>query len=1080
MKKIIYPIRKLLLPCMLLGVSQVGYGQQQALLQFQQNGLQELVLASVDGGKAAVTGKGEASNATALQQETTVTGRILDEKGAGLPGVTVMVKGTSIGTSTDIDGNFSLTAPSGTGSLVVSYVGYNTQEIPINNRATINVNMVPDAKALQEVVVVGYGTQNKANLTGAVSTVTGETLTQRPAPNAANLIQGRVTGVQVTQPSGEPGRDNPNFRIRGRGTFGNADPLVLIDGVVGSFNNLSPDDIESVTVLKDAASASIYGSRAANGVILVTTKRGKSGQVNVSYRANVARHTPTALPDLITNSAEYMEMFNQAAERSAGVTFRFAPEEIEKYRNATDRNLYPNFDNVDYYMNPATVTNHSLAVSGGGEKNSFNLSLSYLDQNAVIPGYNFNRYNGLLSYTSELSKHVTVGTVMNLAYKDRKEPPFTGEGMALSIYAAGPLYGPFLPDGSGRVASRAYQLEGRNRNPQEYYAMGRQRTQEYNLNGQAFIDIKPFKGFTWSTKAALNYVDEFYKMHQQPYKAYLTQERDPATGDYKADSYGPDVLGVTDMYAKQLTPTIFSTITYEKSLSEVHNFKALAGYEQVSYRSRALSARRINSASPVLDELTAYTADNQALFFNHPRLPGTPQPTEWALQSYFGRLNYDYKGKYLVEANLRYDGTSRVSPGYRWGAFPSFSAGWLMSEEDFFRNTFGNTIGNFKLRASYGTLGNQNIGPYAYHNNLVINNVFYPFGNANMQQGAVVNLFVDQSIRWESTRMLDFGFDMDVKNGLLGITFDWYRKTSFDVLSEILVPASLGLNAPVVNNGKIRNQGIELELSHRNQVGEVNYSVFGQISTARNKVLQIPVPNRSGSLIRDNGIPYDSHFLYEWDGIFQLEDFDESGALRENVPQHAANTSPRPGDLKMKDQNGDGIVDADDRIVVKGAYPDYIYSFGFNVGYKGFSLDAFFQGVQGVKSRVSGWGVDPFHQGTAPTEKWRNAWSPTNPTNELPILYIQNYPGVQAYINSTYFLQDASYLRLKNVVLSYSLPTALVSRIKSKGISVYVSGDNLLTWTKYEGSDPERASITGNFAQYPQTRIYNIGTNINF
>ncbi|TXK31104.1 TonB-dependent receptor [Pontibacter qinzhouensis] len=1076
MKKIIYPFSKLLLPCMLLGVSQVGFSQQQAFSQFAESNLPKKTMAALAGSKAGATDKGGITRS--LQQEGTVTGRVLDENGTGLPGVTVMLKGTSLGTSTDLDGNFSLAAPAANNTLVISYVGYVTQEVPVNNRTTLNINLVPDAKALQEVIVVGYGTQNKANLTGAVSTVSGQTLTQRPAPNAANLIQGRVTGVQVTQPSAEPGRDNPNFVVRGRGTFGNTGPLVLIDGVVGSFNNLSPDDIESVTVLKDAASASIYGSRASNGVILVTTKRGKAGQLNISYRGNVATHTPTALPDLITNSAEYMEMYNQAAERN-GIAFRYTPEQIAQFRNATDREQFPNFDNVDYYINPATVTNHSLSVSGGGEKSSFNLSLGYLDQNAMISGYNFKRYNALLSYTSELSKYVRVGTVMNLTHKDRNEPPFTGENMALSIYAAGPLYGPFLPDGSGRIVSRAYQLEGRNRNPQEYYAMGRQRTQEYNANAQAFIDITPLKGLTWSTKAALNYVDEFYKMHQTPYTAYLSQERNPTTGDYRADSFGPDILGVTDQYSKELTPTIFSTLTYEKSLNDMHNFKALVGYEQVSYKFQTLRARRINTASPVLDELTAYTAENQSLFFTHPRLPGLNGPSEWALQSYFGRLNYDYKGKYLLEANLRYDGTSRVSPGYRWGAFPSFSAGWLMSEEDFFRNTFSDAIGNFKLRGSYGILGNQNIGPYAYHNNLVINNVFYPFGNTTAQQGAVVNLFVDQSIRWESTRMLDLGFDMDIKNGLLGIAFDWFRKTGFDNLASPPVPASLGLGAPTINNGEIRSQGIELELTHQNKVGEVTYGVNALISTARNKVIDIPVPSR-GSLIRENGLPFDSHFLYQWDGIFQLNDFNDDGTLASNVPRHVANANPRPGDLKMKDQNGDGIVDADDRVVVKGAYPDYIYSFGFNVGFKGFSLDAFFQGVQGQQSRVTGWGVDPFHQGAAPTEKWRNAWTPSNPTNELPALYVQGYPGVQAYVNSTYYLRDASYLRLKNVVLSYSLPSALVSRIKAKGISVYVSGENLLTWTKYEGGDPERASITGNFAQYPQAKIYNVGTNINF
>ncbi|WP_164891076.1 SusC/RagA family TonB-linked outer membrane protein [Botryobacter ruber] len=1065
----VYPLKRLLLPCVLLGTWQMSLGQDLASAGHLAVNKQEKVLASLGLRDSNIAG------VSAVQSQR-VSGRILDEKGQGLPGVTVMLKGTSNGTVTDIAGDFSLAVPDGNGTLVISFVGYTTQEIPVNNRATVNVTLAPDAKALEELVVVGYGTQRKVNLTGSVASVSGKTLTERPAPNAANLLQGRVTGLQVTQPSGEPGRDNPNFLIRGRGTFGGSSaPLVLIDGVAGSFNNLSPDDIESVSVLKDAASASIYGSRAANGVILVTTKKGKKGQPTVSYRANVARHVATALPDLITNSAEYMEMYNQAAERS-GVAFKYDPADIEKYRNSNGNPQYPNFDAIDYYINPATVTNHSLSVSGGGENSVYNLSLGYLDQDALIKGYNFKRYNALLNYATDLSKYVTVGTTMNLTYKDRKEPPFTGEGMALSIYATGPLYGPFLPDGSGRIVSRAYQTEGRNRNPQEYYAMGNQNSKEYNLNGQAYIDIKPFKGLTWSSKVAVNYVDEFYKMHQVPYKAYLLQEKDPETGDYKMATYGPDVLGVTDQYAKDITPTLFSTLTYETKFGADHNLNALAGYEQISYRQQALRARRINSVAPVLDELTGYTTENQSLFFTHPRLPGLPGPEEWALRSYFGRVNYNYKGKYLLETNLRYDGTSRVSPGYRWGLFPSVSAGWLVSDESFFKDNV-NWVDLLKFRASYGTLGNQNIGTYAYQDIISINTA-YPFGNTSLQQGGVVNQLRDKSLVWESTRIVDYGLDFALSRGLLGVSFDWFRKTSYDILAGQPVPYSLGLSSPTQNIGKMRSTGIELDLTHQNKIGEVSYGANFLISTAKNEVLEIPVPSK-GSSIREVGYAFDAHYLYEWIGIMQESDFDEN--KKSKLPEYEGNKNPQPGDLKIKDQNGDGKVNGDDRIVVGGAYPDYTYSFGFNAGYKGFQLTAFFQGVQGLKARVNNWGVDPFMQGTAPTTKWRNAWTPENPTNELPALYIAgNHPGVSSYTGSTYYLKDASYLRMKNVMLSYTIPNAITSRLKMKELSVYFSGDNLLTWTDYEGGDPERASMTGNFSQYPQVRIFNFGTNVKF
>jgi TonB-linked SusC/RagA family outer membrane protein len=442
------------------------------------------------------------------------------------------------------------------------------------------------------------------------------------------------------------------------------------------------------------------------------------------------------------------------------------------------------------------------------------------------------------------------------------------------------------------------------------------------------------------------------------------------------------------------------------------------------------------------------------------------------MQSLFGRINYDYKGKYLLEANLRYDGTSKVSPDYRWGLFPSVSAGWLASSEDFMNNI--DWLSSLKVRASYGELGNQDIATYAYQNTLTIANINYPFGNTGLTPGAVLNSYKDQSIQWESTKVLDLGFDLDVNKGLFGLTFDWFTKTSFNILAAQPVPLSLGLASPTINNGKLRNRGIELELRHHNNIGELSYNIFGQISTSKNRVTDIKVPGL-GTSIRQVGYEYDGHYLYVWDGIFQEDDINNP-----RVPAHALNPSPKPGDLKMKDVTGDGKVDADDRVFVKGVYPDYIYSFGFNADYKGFSLGAFFQGVQGIQNRVNNWGVDPFMQGTAPTTKWRNAWTPENRSNTLPAIYTAGYAGVANYSGSTYYLMDASYLRLKNVILSYNLPKAWTSRIKAKDLSVFVSADNLVTWTRYEGADPERASSTGNFQQYPQAKIFSAGFNVKF
>ena len=389
--------------------------------------------------------------------------------------------------------------------------------------------------------------------------------------------------------------------------------------------------------MKDAASASIYGSRAANGVILVTTKKGTKGATLVNYTANFSRQTATELPDFITNSAEYMEMYNAAATRS-GIAFKYAQAEIDKYRNATDRNQFPNFDAVDHYFQPAFVMNHNISVSGGSDKSIFNLSASYLDQDALLPVYDFKRYNVLLNYSTKLNNAVTFGTSMNLTYKNRQEPPFTSENMALLVYAAGPLITPFLPDGSGRIISRAYALEGKNRNAQEAFEMGWQNTKEYNLNAQAYMDVKFLKHFNWSTKVAVNYTDEYYKMYQHPYNSYVLQEKGP-NGDYAFLNLGPDLVGVTDQYSKSISPTLYSTVTYEQQFGD-HSVKGLLGYEQIYTKNQGLRGRRFNGVSYAIQEIAGYSSTGEALMNTYPRLPGLPGLSEAVLQSGFARVNY--------------------------------------------------------------------------------------------------------------------------------------------------------------------------------------------------------------------------------------------------------------------------------------------------------------------------------------------------------------------------------------------------------------------------------------------------------
>ncbi|GAB3276777.1 TonB-dependent receptor [Larkinella harenae] len=999
-----------------------------------------------------------------LLAQHTVTGQVSDESGEMLPGVNIIVKGSAVGQVTNADGKYRINLPNSEGVLTFSFVGYGTQQITVANRATIDVVLQPDAKALDEVVVVGYGTQKKVNLTGSVATVAGNTLTERPATNAANLLQGRVTGLQVIQPTGSPGRDDPQFQIRGLGSFGaSSSPLVLVDGLVGSIGNLNPNDIESVSVLKDAASAAIYGSRAANGVILVTTKSGKKGTPLLEYRVDVGSHAATRLPDFIDNSVEYMTMFNAAKER-VGLRPLYTQQEIDAYKKPDNPAQYPNFNWTDHYFNPATVINHNLRFSGGNDRTNYSISLGHLDQDGILPSFNYKRYNAILNLNSQINKRVRIGTIVNMVKKRIAEPRSINSDVVLLVYQGAPNYTPFLPDGSGRVARYAYAGEGHNRSPETDFHPGNyQHTNSHAVNAQGYADIQLLEGLQWQIKGGFNFNAETYKSHQQvvPQYAFI---KPAGAADFPYVDDGGKSGGVTDRYTQNVLPSVFSTLTYETSLGASHNLQALAGYEQQSFKTQFLQGARQTFPTPSLAEINAGSPTGQSL-------SGTS--SEWALRSFFGRVNYNYKGKYLLEGNLRYDGSSRIAQKHRWGAFPSVSTGWRISKESFLEDHV-KWLDDLKLRASLGTLGNQEIGLYPYQD--ILNLSEYPYGST-LQPATLLTRLTDKNIRWESTRVINVGLDMEVAKGKLGVTLDWFRKNTFDILTTQPVPGSLGLSGPVTNDGMLQNIGWEAQVRHQNKVGDFSYGGYFLFSTFRNKLLKIRVPVKG---VNEVGLPYGSYYMYEWIGIFQSQEEIDSSPKQPFFP-------PRPGDLKIKDQNGDGIVNAEDRKTIKGVFPDFTYSFGMNASWKGFALSVFFQGTQGNKIPLNGWGVDPFLQGTPPTTKFRDAWTPTNPSNTVPAIYESwTYGGVSAY-PSTYYLQDASYLRLKNINLSYVLPKKITDKLWSKGITVYASGDNLLTFTRFEGADPETLSRSGSptagwgrFAQFPQVRILNVGLDVKF
>jgi TonB-linked SusC/RagA family outer membrane protein len=808
-----------------------------------------------------------------------------------LSNISVTVKGTSTGVTSNNDGTYSIKA-AGNAILVFSSSTFQKKEISVKNRTEINATLESSVVNLNEVVVVGYGTQKKVNLTGSVSTISAQELTKRPATNVESLLQGKIPGLDVSSAYGKPGNEGNTLRVRGLGTFSSAgsSPLVLINGVNGDMSNLDPNDVESISVLKDAASSAIYGARAANGVILITTKKGKAGAPSISYNSSIMNQSATRLPDLLYNSADYMENWNKGRIRSGQAAY-FSQAEIDAFRNnPNDPIKYPNFNWIDHVFHPAIANNQSVNISGGNEKSTFNLSLGYYDQPGITSTYGFKKYNARLSAETKVKDWLTIGGDISFVKKDMLLSNWDNnvDYQILAIYGSAPNYTPTIKmaDGTnGYIARYSNNInEWTVRNPDAQDASGLRTDERYNVAPQFYAQAKIFKDLTWHTKAALNYDFAAVKNHENPVNNYFFNNSSFAHNN------SPQAMGVQENWNQNLMTTAYSTLDYNKSFHEVHHLNVLAGYNQEYNVYRAIGGTKITFPTPDLRELNAGSSLGQST-------SGTAN--EWAIRSYFGRINYNFKNKYLFEANGRYDGTSRIAPDNRWGFFPSVSAGWNVTQESFMKNI--SWLHNLKIRGSYGKLGNQNVGNYPYQS--VLATTSYPFNTA--YPGALTNRMVDPSLRWETTTVTDIGADINVKNGLFTAAIDWYNKVTDDILYQIPVPASMGLSAPTVNYGKMKNTGFDIQLGTTNRLGDFRYNVNLILSHYKNEVLRILAPSY-GKVTIQQGLPFNSHYMIEWAGIFQNQ------AEIDKSPKHPFN--PKPGDLKFKDANGDGIIDSKDRL----------------------------------------------------------------------------------------------------------------------------------------------------------------------
>lgn len=1003
--------------------------------------------------------------------EKTVTGKVTDENGGPLPGTTVMIKGTTRTVVSLNDGTFKIQVPGAGSVLIFSFISYNAEEVVVGNQTSIHVQLKPNAQArlLNDVVVVGYGTQKKVNLTGSVATVSGDDLIKRPVVNTASMLQGTMPGVQVNQGSGEPGNEGVSIRIRGNGTFSGAgsDPLVLVDGVPGNLSDINPNNIESVSVLKDAASASIYGSRAANGVILVTTKQGKSGKMNIQYDFNIGVYKPTKLFDLVTNSAQYMDLYNEARINS-GLTdpsLLYPQDQIDLYRKSTDRVHYPNTDWQSLIFKTAPTQNHNLTFSGGNEKTTYNVSLGYVDENGIMRGFNYKRYNARVNLTSKVNDHIKFGT--NILLKSGSTESLAGgsKDLFLSAMSQAPTYSPYLSDGSGRLTYKAYDFEYNNKNPLGVLASNfSHNTDDYAVNAQGWVEVLFAKDFSWYTKGAVN--ASFDKYHD--FKGTLDEY------NFRTNQFGTSLdLGTGLQVQDQQTiySNLYSYLNYNHNFGG-HSIKVQAGYSVEQSKYQYLQGYRKEFPEPDIRELNGGGSSVQSA-------NGTAN--QWALMSYFGRVDYNYKERYLVEGNIRYDGSSKFAPGNQWGAFPSFSAGWRATEEPFVKNLNLNWLNNFKLRGSWGKLGNQNIVLNGYGSNYPYQALLnltgnYSFNNSDLSTGVAQTSLNNLAIQWETTTMTDLGFDITLfKN--FNLTGDWYKKRTSNILRQSQVTAVVGLSAPAVNDGIVDNKGLELGLSYNNSVkggffSGLSYQIGANIDHNENKLVQFGQREIGGNTINENGQPWNSFYMLQVAGIFQ------TAAEVQNSPKQY-NDATLPGDLKYKDVNGDGKIDDNDRTIIPGVYPKLNYSFNLSASWKGFDVAAMFQGVSGMKSYVSGWGVLPFVQGTPPTTDWLDRWTPENPSTTMPRIYWGGNAPQKITRASTFYLQDASYLRLKNLVFGYTIPSKITHQIGIDRLRVYFSGDNLFTSTNFKGLDPERAG-SGDLVQYPQNKIYSFGVNVTF
>ncbi|GAB3978385.1 TonB-dependent receptor [Spirosoma terrae] len=1055
-------------------------------------------------------------------QDRKITGRVLDGNDNNpLPGANVVVKGTQTGMVTDATGQFSLNVAPGRDVLTISAIGYTSQDVTIGSRTTLTITLVPDIKTLSEVVVTGYGAQAKRDITGAVATVDSKQLLSVPSTNVGQALQGRVAGVQVGNENSPGG--GVMVRIRGFGTINDNSPLYVVDGVPtkGNLNTLNLNDVESMQILKDASAASIYGSRAGNGVVIITTKKGKAGKPKFTYDMYYGSQRHGKLLDML-NTQEYANLIWESRKNSGVVGANGNPIHSQFGNGATPvipdyilpsgamegdprvaqnaDGTYKNYNNdinspnfllitkankigtnwMEEIFQTAPIQNHQIGVSGGGENGRYAMSLNYFNQDGIMKYTGYKRYSLRSNTEFNITKRIRAGQNFQIAYGERIGQPNGNNAESNPISFAYRIQ-PIIPvyDVAGNFAgTRGGDLDNAFNPMADLYRNKDNVQKEIRLFGNAFAEVDILPNLTARTSFGIDY-------NLFNYRNYSIRNIEAS------EARGSNSLQTSNNY--EWTWTWYNTLTYNVNLGDRHRFNIIAGTESIKSYYEFFDASRTNFA--VDDVENRYLSAGTGVQTNN------GGASNWRLASEFAKVNYALDDKYLLDLTIRRDRSSRFAPEFRSAIFPAASAGWRISKENFFKTT--TFIDDLKIRAGYGQTGNQEIGNYNSFTQFSTNPItsFYDINGTRTSAvpGYELTQFGNAKAKWETTTSLNIGFDATLLKNRLNVAFDWYTRTTSDMLFPVQAPLTQGVaTVPFQNIGSMRNRGVDLMVNYNDKIGNsgFTYSIGANFSTYRNVVTKtngdpstqyfgINDERIQNFVVTQQNYPIASFFGYTVDGIFQSNE--EAKAHPVQFGNAAAENVA--GRFKFRDVNGDGVINSGDLSIIGNPHPNFSYGVNVSLNYKNFGLTLFGQGVEGNKifNYTKYWTDFPTFGGNRSTRMLYQSWRPGSTDAILPQLRSSDQVSI---LPSTYYLESGSYFRMKNIQLTYQLPQALLSRLKLGSTSIYIQGQNLFTVTKYSGMDPEvnlRAYSAGNDRQigvdggsYPVAKTILVGLNLSF